>query len=221
MTLDAMIVTSLDTVTTHNLNVTNIKEVVKSGTALAFISYPDAIAKFQAIPAIVFAVLFFFMLFVLGVGSIVLFKGGQWILNLVDFYGGTYVIFALAIFEIVGVIWIYGFTKFLFDDVEFMTHRKVFHVLAYLLVVFDSRYDDNYIYIFQPLTYKGYWIMPDSANAAGWIIFIIGILQFPLWGLWYIKSFCSFLKSHRNWGPSNPETRAKWYAYKTSLAKSV
>ena len=82
---DAMIVTSLDTVTSmlagitifgilgnlaHNLNVSNIKEVVQSGTALAFISYPDAIAKFQAIPQL-FAVLFFFMLFVLGVGSIV------------------------------------------------------------------------------------------------------------------------------------------------------
>ena len=80
-----MIVTSLDTVTSllagvtifgilgnlaHNLNVTNIRDVDKEGTGLAFISYPDAIAKFQAVPQL-FAVLFFFMLFVLGVGSIV------------------------------------------------------------------------------------------------------------------------------------------------------
>lgn len=36
------------------------------------------------------------------------FQGGQWILNLVDFYGGTYVVFALAILEIVGIVWIYG-----------------------------------------------------------------------------------------------------------------
>lgn len=54
----------------HNLQIADIKEVVKSGTGLAFISYPDAIAKFQAVPQI-FAILFFFMLFVLGVGSIV------------------------------------------------------------------------------------------------------------------------------------------------------
>lgn len=80
-----MIVTSLDTVTSllagitifgilgnlaHNLNISNIRDVVKEGTGLAFISYPDAIAKFQAVPQL-FAVLFFFMLFVLGVGSIV------------------------------------------------------------------------------------------------------------------------------------------------------
>lgn len=64
---DAIIVTSLDTVTSliagitifgilgnlaHNLNVRNIDEVVRSGTGLAFISYPDAIAKFQAVPQV-------------------------------------------------------------------------------------------------------------------------------------------------------------------------
>lgn len=80
-----MIVTTLDTFTSlmagitifgilgnlaHNLNIDNIGDVVKSGTGLAFISYPDAIAKFEVVPQI-FAVLFFFMLFVLGIGSVV------------------------------------------------------------------------------------------------------------------------------------------------------
>lgn len=36
----------------HNLNVSNIDEVVRSGTGLAFISYPDAIAKFNAVPQV-------------------------------------------------------------------------------------------------------------------------------------------------------------------------
>lgn len=67
---DAIIVTSLDTVTSliagitifgilgnlaHNLNVSNIDEVVRSGTGLAFISYPDAIAKFEAVPQVIIA----------------------------------------------------------------------------------------------------------------------------------------------------------------------
>ena len=43
---------------------------MKSGAGLAFISYPDAIAKFTFVPQF-FAVLFFVMMFVLGVGSIV------------------------------------------------------------------------------------------------------------------------------------------------------
>uniref|UniRef100_A0A1I8MJW7 Transporter n=1 Tax=Musca domestica TaxID=7370 RepID=A0A1I8MJW7_MUSDO len=81
---DCNIVTTLDTFTSllsgvvifgilghlaHESNTDDIKSVVKSGPGLAFISYPDAIAKLQAAPQ-VFSVLFFFMLFTLGVGTI-------------------------------------------------------------------------------------------------------------------------------------------------------
>ncbi len=47
---------------------TDIQSVVQGGSGLAFVSYPNAIAKFEFIPQ-VFSVLFFFMLFVLGVGK--------------------------------------------------------------------------------------------------------------------------------------------------------
>jgi len=82
---DANIVTSLDTVASmlsgctifaiighlaHELGVQDISEVVMSGPGLAFISYPDAISKFQNIPQL-YGVLFFFMLFILGLGSMV------------------------------------------------------------------------------------------------------------------------------------------------------
>ncbi|XP_031628887.1 sodium-dependent nutrient amino acid transporter 1-like [Contarinia nasturtii] len=81
---DVLIVTSLDTFTSliagitifgilgnlaHNMQIDDISKVVKSGTGLAFISYPDAISKFEYLPQ-VFALLFFFMLFVLGIGSV-------------------------------------------------------------------------------------------------------------------------------------------------------
>lgn len=64
---DAMIVTSLDTVTSliagctifgilgnlaHEMDIEDIGTVVKSGAALAFISYPDAIAKFGWLPQV-------------------------------------------------------------------------------------------------------------------------------------------------------------------------
>ncbi|XP_076479592.1 sodium-dependent nutrient amino acid transporter 1 isoform X3 [Bombus vancouverensis nearcticus] len=82
---DALIVTSVDTLTSfiagctifgilgnlaHEMGMEDIDNVVKSGAGLAFISYPDAIAKFTFVPQF-FAVLFFVMMFVLGVGSIV------------------------------------------------------------------------------------------------------------------------------------------------------
>ena len=44
-------------------------EVVKSGTALAFISYPTAIGKFEWMPQL-FSVLFFLMLITLGLGML-------------------------------------------------------------------------------------------------------------------------------------------------------
>lgn len=103
-----MIVTSLDTFTSllagitifgilgnlaHNMQIDDISKVVQSGTGLAFISYPDAISKFEYLPQVklfecrprmflksyvflftllqAFAVLFFFMLFTLGIGSVV------------------------------------------------------------------------------------------------------------------------------------------------------
>lgn len=54
----------------HNLGTKDIASVVKGGPGLAFISYPEAISKFSWVPQL-FSVLFFLMLFVLAIGSIV------------------------------------------------------------------------------------------------------------------------------------------------------
>ncbi|XP_020283043.1 sodium-dependent nutrient amino acid transporter 1-like [Pseudomyrmex gracilis] len=82
---DVMIVTTLDTFTSlmagctifgilgnlaHEMNTDDISKVVRGGTGLAFISYPDALSRFNVVPQL-FAVLFFVMLFVLGTGSAV------------------------------------------------------------------------------------------------------------------------------------------------------
>lgn len=82
---DAMIVTTLDTFTSllagctifsilgnlmHELKITDIEKVVQGGTGLAFVSYPDAIAKFDIVPQF-FSVVFFLMLYTLGIGSAV------------------------------------------------------------------------------------------------------------------------------------------------------
>ncbi|XP_071052118.1 sodium-dependent nutrient amino acid transporter 1-like isoform X2 [Onthophagus taurus] len=86
---DCLIVSLLDTCTSllsgttifgilghlaFKLNVDVSKVINAGGTGLAFISYPEAIAKFDAVPWL-FAILFFFMLFVLGIGSMVALQG--------------------------------------------------------------------------------------------------------------------------------------------------
>lgn len=82
---DALILTFADTITSclagitifgtlgnlaHNLGTDDVGKVVQSGTGLAFISYPDAIAKFEHFPQI-FSVLFFLMIATIGIGSCV------------------------------------------------------------------------------------------------------------------------------------------------------
>ena len=47
-----------------------MEQVVKSGAGLAFVSYPEVLAKFDFVPQF-FAVLFFLMLITLGLGSAV------------------------------------------------------------------------------------------------------------------------------------------------------
>lgn len=82
---DVVVVAYLDTITSlvsgltifgvlgnlaHNLGTTDIETVIKGGPGLAFISYPEAISKFTFVPQM-FSVLFFLMLFVLAIGSLV------------------------------------------------------------------------------------------------------------------------------------------------------
>jgi len=135
-----------------------IREVVDGGTGLAFVSYPEAISKFDFVPQL-FAVLFFLMLFTLGIGSAVslagcvitiicdafpnwkrwavvtficcagfilgliyVTPGGQFVLEVVDFFGGGFIVFVIAIIETAAICWIYGrnLTKipFLFHTVH-------------------------------------------------------------------------------------------------------
>lgn len=65
-------------------------------------------------------------------------------LNLVDHFGGTFLVFILAIFELMGVFWIYGLDN-ICDDVEFMLNRRpgqywricwVFITPIFMLIIF-------------------------------------------------------------------------------------
>ena len=130
-----------------------IETVVQGGTGLAFISYPEAISKFDVVPQL-FAVLFFLMLFTLGVGSAVslagcvitivcdafpswkrwlvtfvicsvgfliglvyVTPGGMYVLDVVDFFGGGFIVFVIAVIETVAVCWIYGNNFFTFISI--------------------------------------------------------------------------------------------------------
>nr|NP_611364.2 Lithium-inducible SLC6 transporter, isoform D [Drosophila melanogaster]AAF57648.3 Lithium-inducible SLC6 transporter, isoform D [Drosophila melanogaster] len=237
----------------------DIGSVVKGGAGLAFISYPEAIAKFEYVPQM-FAVLFFLMLFVLGIGSTVgmgscilrvirdqfglrsppiwklasgltvlgfsvsivyMTPGGQFILNLVDFYGVSFTALILAIGELVAVAWIYGVNRFC-EDIKFMmgietgwywrlcwrfiTPGLMTAVLIYMLLDMSA------------LEYKGVGY-PTLAHVFGCFLATLGLIQLPGWAIYAIykkrghngsfwQRIRAACKPSDTWGPANVQLDA-------------
>ncbi|KAL9916420.1 sodium-dependent nutrient amino acid transporter 1-like isoform 3-T8 [Glossina fuscipes fuscipes] len=236
---DCTIITTLDTFTSllsgiiifgilgnlaYESKTSDIKSVVKGGPGLAFISYPDAIAKFTFLPQI-FSVLFFLMLFVLGIGSnvgmasclmtvikdrfihtkhwiivvciavtcycwglVYITPGGQFILNLLDFYGASFVALVLAIFELLAVGWIYG-VKRLCQDIHFMLgiqtswyYRLCWGLITPALMAAILIYT---LVQYEPLQYNGYFYQ-TGLYIFGWCISAFGIGQLLFWAVYAI-----------------------------------
>lgn len=51
------------------------------------------------------------------------FQGGQFLLTLVDYFGGGFIIFVLATIEAVAIHWVYGVRRFC-DDLQFMVGNR-------------------------------------------------------------------------------------------------
>lgn len=61
--------------------------------------------------------------FGISIGTFYTTPGGQFLINLLDFYGASFVALILAIIELITVSWIYGVDRFC-ADIEFMLKRK-------------------------------------------------------------------------------------------------
>ena len=101
----------------HELGTNNFTEVARAGPGLAFISYPDAISKFAWIPQF-FAVVFFFMLFLLGMGGASALSSS--IINIVHDYFPKVKVWKIAIVVVVmeffiGLIYVTPVSFFLFE----------------------------------------------------------------------------------------------------------
>lgn len=141
---DVMIVTTLDTFTSliagctifgilgnlaHEMGANDISKVVRGGTGLAFISYPEALARFNVVPQI-FSFFFFIMMFVLGTGSAVALCGAifcilndhfpkvrQWILVLIISIIGYFIglVYITPVFKFIFIIYlcVYIYIKYI------------------------------------------------------------------------------------------------------------
>ncbi|XP_045448783.1 sodium-dependent nutrient amino acid transporter 1-like [Melitaea cinxia] len=274
---DAMIVTTLDTFTSLLSGFTifgilgnlahvlqrPVGEVVGSGgTGLAFISYPDAIAKtFQ--PQL-FSVLFFLMMLVLGIGSAVALlaavntilldafprvptiiisaisctfgfglglvyvtPGGQYVLEIVDYYGGTFFALFCGIVQIFGVFWIYGLENFCLD-IEYMSNRKtsIYWRCCWGLIT-PALMITVFIYAlssFGALVFGDGYIYPTMGYVAGYLILCGGIVLVPIFmfaTIYKYRSAGSFVdilkksfKPKPSWGPSSAKHKREWILFK-------
>jgi len=250
-----------------------VKDVVKSGGGLAFVSYPEVLAKFTFAPQL-FAVLFFLMLITLGFGSAIgLFSavttticdsfpntnrksiikvccvfgfalglfyvtpGGQTMLDLVDYYGGTMLIIALASLEVIAINWIYG-TNVLTRDFNYMLNTELsvywrfcWGVICPLLLPL--------LFFYAMITQSGMPELSATGQFFGWLIAVIGILVVPFHFLLSItadeegnflprlvavikggllkQKISEIFRPNSAWGPTSIKERKGWQEYQESV----
>nr|XP_024214624.1 sodium- and chloride-dependent glycine transporter 2-like [Halyomorpha halys] len=269
---DALVVSVMDTVTSiisgivtfsilgamaHDLQVP-ISQVVKEGPGLAFIAYPEALLRLPA-PQL-WSVLFFLMLFILGldsefallenvltslsdefpilrktklgfcigtatfcylIGLTCVTYGGNYVLTLMDVYGGGMAVLFIAIAESIALVWIYGL-KNLCRDMKFMLGFRpsfywritwVFTTPVILSVIFIYSLIE-----YKPLHYENY-DYPDWADGIGWVLAGLSVLQIPFWAIVVVsrKKSDTFLgkvkeaiKPTKEWGPADPRNKERW-----------
>ncbi|GIY38113.1 sodium- and chloride-dependent glycine transporter 2 [Caerostris darwini] len=267
---DAMFVSSLDFATSLMSGIVifsvlghmstemgiDISKVAKGGQGLAFVTYPEALARLP-VPQL-WSVLFFFMLFLLALDSefsymenvftcifdeyphlkkkkvyITFFcclgffllglpcvlQGGQYILNLMDTYGGGVASMFIATIEISALMWGYGADKFV-SDLDFMLGfrpglywRLCWKYISPLVLWFVLIYSLCTTSVIQ-YDKKDY---PLWADRVGWILVMVSVLQVPIWIviqlIKYRKNLRAVLRPHPDWGPSDAETRRLYYLH--------
>lgn len=248
-------------------NVT-VDKVAKTGPGLAFVVYPEGLAQIKYAP--IWSVLFFFMMFTIGMGSMLsqletvisalldefpvfrtskkvgrfrlnmsmLFRigictcgfllglpqvtrGGFYILNIMDNFVGGINLLLLGFFEIITIMYIYGYDYFA-QDIELMLGRKpniywktcwkylTLTVLGFVIFFWILYYAppkcDDYVY-------------PNWAISMGWCISISSLVWLPLMaiktycdrsGMW--QEFKGMSHPDGDWGPAHEEDRLGRYA---------
>lgn len=271
---DAMIISVMDTVTSimsglvifsvlgamaYDVGNVGVEDVVQGGPGLAFVAYPEALARLP-VPQL-WSVLFFLMLFILGLdtefalletvltsladqiprlrkhklrftvctgvlcfllGLPLITRGGQYLLDIIDRFGGSTALTFIAIAESISIAYVYGYRR-IAEDIDFMLGQHIGWFWKFtwmitcpvlLLVIFLlSMKDAN-----EPLTYGAY-SYPDWSLWLGWAIALVIMVQVPLWALvtvchakgsTVLQKIRHAAASTEAWGPSDGALRDEW-----------
>ncbi|XP_058468059.1 sodium-dependent nutrient amino acid transporter 1-like isoform X4 [Malaya genurostris] len=164
-------------------------------------------------------------------GLVYVTPGGQWILNLVDHYGGTFLIYSLTILQMAVIFWIYGLENWC-HDVEFMVQRKVGPYWRLCWGLF-SPFLMIIVFIYSLVKYEwptyGDKLYPTNAYICGIMIFVSGFSQTLLWAVWVLYRNSNGIrildkikfsvKPSQNWGPRSEMHKKSWIKYKEEAKK--
>ncbi|XP_076364904.1 LOW QUALITY PROTEIN: sodium-dependent nutrient amino acid transporter 1-like [Tachypleus tridentatus] len=232
----------------------DISTVVRhSGLGLAFVAYPEALGRIPVVPQL-WSVLFFVMLFLLGLGTVIGFvesiltvikdeipklhqnkatlalglcllcflgglplttNAGLYVMYLLDNYCVGAAAFLYAIFEISGVMYIYGWRQFC-NDVHFMLGFPVgwFWKVTWVVV---APFTMLVIYVYGNVMLgisvrKSDNGIPSWGEALGWVLAAVAWIQIPVWMVIIVNrnpgktvkaNFLLALQSKKEWGPKN------------------
>ncbi|CAH2261013.1 jg10791 [Pararge aegeria aegeria] len=275
---DSMIVTTLDTFTSlmsgitifgilgnlaYELGYDDITKVIGSGgTSLAFVSYPDAIAKSPVVPQL-FSVLFFLMMATLGIGSgvallsvinsvlldafprvpthfmsagvcisiflmglVYVTPGGQYVLEIVDHYGGTFMRLFSAIAETIAIFWIYGLENLCLDIQYMLGFKTSFFWRVCWAIVTPLLMTTVFFYAMitsERILFGKTYEYPEEAYIAGQVLQYVGMALVPLFialALWkyktghIIETIKSAFRKKTSYGPTDPVRFEEWKAFR-------
>jgi solute carrier family 6 amino acid transporter-like protein 5/7/9/14 len=265
--IDASLVSTLDFLTSiiasvvifsvlgfmaEKLNV-SVEHVAEGGQGLAFVAYPEALSQLPL--AWLWAVLFFFMLFLLGLDSefalletalTAMYDGfpkvrkykvpitaasciacfllglpcasssGQYILDLMDTYGAGFAVLWIGIWELIGLMWIYGFKNVSKDIALMIGHEPCWFwklcwglispiVLVVIFIIAVVGWED-------PM-YSQVIPYPFWAHIVGWVLVGISAIQIPFWAIVMTiyhaakGRMSQVIKPTHKWGPGDPAVR--------------
>jgi len=152
-----------------------------------------------------------------GVGLVYITPGGQAILELVDFFGGGFIIFVLAMVEVLAVSWIYGI-KNVTRDIKFMLNVSIgiywkfcwgFFIPISLLGIFIY-----FLATYTPREYQGV-PYPPAAEYAGYFLTFLAVIQLPFWSLRAVCRGENLFSPSTEWGPSNSINKKGWLDIQT------
>ncbi|XP_018495582.1 sodium- and chloride-dependent glycine transporter 2 [Galendromus occidentalis] len=150
-------------------------------------------------------------------------RGGQYVLNLLDYYCAGVSLLAIATAEVVAIMWLYGVKQFS-NDVEFMLGSKpnilfrlswtIFSpVILMVLIGF-------YFFEWTPIVYNNKEPYPAWADYLGLALTAFSIVQIPIVALFVLfrkKNISEAFQPHETWGPGEKQLLKAYKKFKNDF----